>query len=345
MRIEEICEYLNELGILDIKHTSNFLSLYSGFIINNKRLNQNRNSEDNTFKLILFAYFKKLISNDKDLYEMCSNIINSHKKNRLIRQYHSICFLNKVLFYQIKNKFNHFLFLLFKKKYPKRKYFPYNASYVVKSNLNDSKYQRSFNGINERMKDNIYDDYSFTYMHMNNNNGRNDNNINNIILNASPGDRSLNQGYIEHNECKLSNINRNQLSRTKKQNSSKKKKFMDINEKMILKKKEISLNNMKKKLYDAQIRINNYESILPISFKNRQKEIREKEEEDYYSKLKEDQLYQKLTEKEIDKNNILDRLYRREIIKIHDLKRKEKQNKIREKSPINWDKVNIENSR
>ena len=179
MRIEQICEYLNELGILNIKQTSNFLSLYSGFIINNKKLKQNLNSEDNTFKLILFTYLKKIISNDKELYEMCSNIISSHTKNRLIRQYQSICFLNKVLFYQIKNKFNHFLFLLFKKKYPKRKYFPYNASYVVKSNLNDSKYQRSFNGINERMKDNIYDDYSFTYMHMNNNNGRNDNNINN----------------------------------------------------------------------------------------------------------------------------------------------------------------------
>ena len=345
MRIEEICEYLNELGILDIKHTSNFLSLYSGFIINNKRLNQNRNSEDNTFKLILFAYFKKLISSDKDLYEMCSNIISSHTKNRLIHQYHSICFLNKILFYQVKNKFNHFLFLLFKKKYPKRKYFPYNASYVVKSKSNDNKYQKSFNITNRRMKGNIYNDYSLTYMPMNSNNVKNDNSLNNIILNTAPGDKTFSQGDMDHNEFSLSNMNRSELSRTKKQHSAKKKKFIDITEKMNLKKKEISLNNMKKKLYDAQIRINNYESILPTSCKNRQKEIKEKEEEDYYSKLKEDKLYQKLTEKEIDKNNILDRLYRKEIIKIHDIKRKEKENKPRPKSPINWDLVNMENTR
>ena len=46
--------------------------------------------------------------------------------------------------YQIKNKFNHFLFLLFKKKYPKRKYYPYNPNYATKLNSksNDNKYQR-----------------------------------------------------------------------------------------------------------------------------------------------------------------------------------------------------------
>ena len=82
---------------------------------------------------------------------------------------------------------------------------------------------------------------------------------------------------------------------------------------------------MKKKLYDAQIRINNYENIIPISRRNRKKEQKNKEEENFFIKEKEDKLYQKLTEKELDKNNILDRLYRKEIIKKQDIKRKEKE--------------------
>ena len=51
-------------------------------------------------------------------------------------------------------------------------------------------------------------------------------------------------------------------------------------------------------------------------------------------------------EKQIDKNDLIDRLYRSEIIKIEDKKRKENADKRKniKKSPINWDKVNIENS-
>ena len=351
MKIEEICEYLNELGILDIKHTSVFLNFYSGFIMNNKQFKKNNFSEDNTFKIILFTYLKKIISNDKELYEMCSNIISSHTKNKLIRQYHGICFLNKVLFFQIKNKFNHFLFLLFKKKYPKRKYFPYDASNVIKSlsKSDDSRYQKPFINSNRTMKNNINDDYSLSYISMNNNNFNKNNSKKNLILNNAYGEKenTYSQGDLDHSDLKISRINKNDLTKSKKLNTPKKYKFLDIKEKMKLKKKEISLNNMKKKLYEAQIRINNYENILPTSRKNRQKQIQEKEEEDYYNKLKEDKVDQKLTEKEIDTNNILDRLYRKEIIKIHDNKRKEKEKKDkgRPKSPINWDKVNIENSR
>ena len=182
MKIEELCSYLNELGILDIKHASLFLSLYSGFIMNNKQFKQNQNSENNTFIIILFAYLKKIISNDKELYQICSNIIGLYNKNKIIRKYQSICFLNKVLFYQIKNKFNHFLFLLFKKKYPKRRYFPYNPTEGMKisSKSYDDKNQRSFNNSNRTYKNNNnnnnftnYEDYSLSYLSMQNNNPRN----------------------------------------------------------------------------------------------------------------------------------------------------------------------------
>jgi hypothetical protein len=123
MKIEELCQYLNELGILSLKNTTLFLSIYSGLIGNNKQDNiktkKNYNLENNKLTILLFAFLKKIIANDKELYELCSNIIHSHKKNKLIKLYQGICFFNKFIFYQIKNRFNHFLSLLFTKKYPK----------------------------------------------------------------------------------------------------------------------------------------------------------------------------------------------------------------------------------
>jgi hypothetical protein len=241
MKIEEICEYLNELGILDINTTPVFLSLYSGFKINNKKYKLSKNAEDNTFKIILFAYLKRVISNDKALYEICSNIISLYNKNKIIRLYQGICFLKKVLFYQIKSKLNHFLFLLFKKKYPKRKYFPYNP--IKGAKANENKNQRYFNNTNRRRRPNNYnntDDYSLSYISM-----RNNAKDHNLLLNNM--ENMYTQPVIENNQFNLSNMNNNELIRSKKNNSAKKKKFIGITEKMNMKKKELSLNNMKKK--------------------------------------------------------------------------------------------------
>ena len=333
MKIEEICEYLNELGILSINKTPLFLSIYTGLIGKNNKnnLNYKTNNDIDNYKLIiiLFAFLKKIISSDKELYELCSNIINSHTKNKLIKQYQGLCFLNKVIFYQIKNRYNHFLFLLFKKKYPKRKFFPYNPLYAVKSvsKLNDIKPNTSFTNLNPRMNNNflnINDEYSLSYISNKNNNRH----YNKIVLNTGSEDGGKNENSRKKNILTNPPIPE-----------------PDLVEKMNLKKKEISLNNMKKKLYDAQIRINNYENIIPISRRNREKELKSREEEDYYKKLKEDKIYQKLTEKELDANNILDRLYRKEIIKKQEKKMKDKDNKKRSKSPIDWDKVNSLNSK
>ena len=237
MKIEEICEYLNELGILDIKHTPIFLSLYSGFKANNNNFKQNIQSEDNTIKIIVFAFLKKMISNDKELYEICSNIVNSYNKNKIIKLYQGICFLNKVIFYQIKSRLNNFLFLLFKKKYPKRKYFPYNPTYAANAN------QRSFNNTNQGARYNInnlnnIDEYSLSYISTKN---KNYNNNNNLLMNTR--EKAYTQpDNNEYNEYQLSQINK-----SRRNISSKKKKFIDVTEEINKKKKEISLNNMKRK--------------------------------------------------------------------------------------------------
>ena len=333
MKIEEICDYLNELGILSIKNIPLFLSIYASLVKNNDKnkdnLRENINIDNNKLTTILFAFLKKINSNDKELYELCSNIIDLHSKNKLIKQYQGICFLNKVIFYQIKNRFNHFLFLLFKKKYPKRKYFPYNPQYAAKSasKLDDIKPNISFTNLNPRRNNNILnlnEEHSLSYISNRNNNRH----YNKIVFNTNSDE-----------------VNKNENTKKKINFEHPPVPISDIVEKMNNKKKEISMNNMRKKLYDAQIRINNYENIIPISRRNRAKEQKSREEEDYFNKLKEDKIYQKLTEKELDQNNILDRLYRREIIKKQEMKMKEKENKKRSKSPIDWDKINSLNSK
>ena len=332
MKIEEICQYLNELGILSIKNTPLFLSIYSGLAKNKLKSSKNNNIENNQLTIILFAFLKKIITNDKELYELSSNIIHSHKKNKLIRQYQGICFLNKIIYHQIKYRFNHFLFLLFTKKYPKRKYFPYNPLHAAKSatRLNEINTNKSFTNTNIRRNNNflnINEEYSVSYR----SNRHNNKNYNKIIFNTGSD-----EGWKNEN-----------IPGNKRKNSSTQQfvHLPDLVEKMNKKKEEISKNNLKKKLYDAKIRINNYENIIPISRRNRQKEIKSREEENYNNKLKEDRIYEKLTEKEIDQKNILDRLYRKEIIKKQDMKRKEKENMKRSKSPIDWDKVNNINSK
>ena len=239
MKIEELCQYLNELGILDIKHTSVFLSLYSNFMLNNKQIKTPQYSEDNTLKMILFAYLKNIVLNDKELYQICSNIINLYNKNKLIRLYQGICFLKKVLFYQIKNKFNHFLFLLFKKKYPKRKYYPYNPNYAIKiiPKSNDNKYQRTFNNEVRRGNNILNDteDYSLSYISIKNNNK---NNFTNIHLNTGGSlENVYSQPDIGSKVYTISHMNFNNSAKLNRNDSQNKKKFIDITEKMKIKKK------------------------------------------------------------------------------------------------------------
>ena len=336
MKIEEICQYLNELGILSIKNTPLFLSIYSGLVKNNLKSIKNNKIENNQLTIILFAFLKKIITNDKELYELSSNIIHSHKKNKLIRQYQGIYFFKKIIYHQIKNRFNHFLFLLFTKKYPKRKYYPYNPLYAAKSSsrLNEINTNKSFTNTNTNLRRNnnflnINDEYSVSYI----SNRHNNKNYNRIIFNTGSD-----EGWKSEN-----------IKGNKRKNSSSQPfvHLLDLAEKMNMKKEEISKNNLKKKLYEAKIRINNYENIIPISRRNRKKEMKSIIEENNNKKLKEDRIYEKLTEKDIDPKNILDRLYRKEIIKKQDMKRKEKENENmkRAKSPIDWVKVNDMNSK
>jgi hypothetical protein len=83
MNIEQLCEYLNEVGILDINNIKNYLEMFTNIIGSNCR----NKSINDVYKISLFAYFRGINNSDKNLYILCSNIINSYNRYNLIKKY------------------------------------------------------------------------------------------------------------------------------------------------------------------------------------------------------------------------------------------------------------------
>jgi len=82
MKIRKICDYLNNIGILQLESINNFLKIYS-------QLSQNKyKSKSDKFILALFSYITLLSKNDQLLYKTCSNIVNNYSNNMILHRYH-----------------------------------------------------------------------------------------------------------------------------------------------------------------------------------------------------------------------------------------------------------------
>ena len=84
MKIEKICEYFNNIGILQLENIDNFLKIYS-------QLSQNKykNKLDKVI-LALFSYINLISKNDQLLYEICRNIVNNYSNNMILKRYHTL---------------------------------------------------------------------------------------------------------------------------------------------------------------------------------------------------------------------------------------------------------------
>ena len=110
MSIEQICDYLNEIGILDINNIKNYLTMATN-IIND---NSSNKSIKEIYKISLFAYLKGINNNEKNLYFLCTNIINSYSRYILIKKYNFLCNLKRILYYRILQRFKYFMISLYK---------------------------------------------------------------------------------------------------------------------------------------------------------------------------------------------------------------------------------------
>ena len=90
MSIEKICEYLNDIGILQLENINNFLKIYT-------QISQNKfkNKSDNLI-LALFSYITLISKNEQHLYDICKNIVNSFTNNQILYRYRGIYMLNNI---------------------------------------------------------------------------------------------------------------------------------------------------------------------------------------------------------------------------------------------------------
>ena len=405
MNVQQLCEYLNEIGILEMKDLTNFLTNTTNLIcLNNKNNPQNKiQSINEIFKISLFNHLRFYTKEDPLLFTLSGNIIKSFKQYSLIKKYNSLLFFRKILSYKILQRFSYFIFSVIKQ-------YKYNNNSTIKNKNNKSNkndlIQKKSNSINssKTKEKNLKTYINQTNNKNNNNNNKSNNNTINSnnkcannnnrdlysLINYSPSpitkNNNLNtdvyssntESYFNKNICNNNNNNISSLILINKifKDPPCLKKSPSINNNMciqqanfnygkllinkklcICRKFEEASNKNKKfknnksesklKLYDDEIRQKNFAILTPKVAKNLKQRAKSKEELEFYKKEKQDNILKKLTEKEIDKKNWLDRLYRKEIIEMKKQQqiKNEKDKKNQKKPPVDWDKVYLQTNK
>ena len=133
MSIEKICEYLNDIGILQIENINQFLKIYT-------QISQNKfkNKSDNLI-LALFSYITLISKNEQHLYDICKNIVNSFTNNQILYRYRGIYMLNNIFKTKLYSRYISFFLKLnsFRNKinlYSKHKSIKSNKRNLIREN-------------------------------------------------------------------------------------------------------------------------------------------------------------------------------------------------------------------
>ena len=110
MKFHKLCEYLNDIGLLQYNNIKIFLQIYS-----QKSLVRVKD-ESQKYNLALFSYLSLFFEDKSNLYSLCKNIINSFNNNQIIKRYKAIeSFKNIIkpklynIYYSFFTKINHFM--------------------------------------------------------------------------------------------------------------------------------------------------------------------------------------------------------------------------------------------
>ena len=230
MKIEKLCEYLNEIGILQLDNINTFLKIFSQI-----SKNKYKNVTDK-LTMALFKYFTLISKTDQNLYDICRNIIDSYTNNQILQRYKGIKYLNIIFTSKLHSRYNlFFIKLIHFINSSKRNFVPKNNINGYNNNLNNikkgkivKKKKNDFDEINDiieklsfdkenkdnqykfssqpnykseyKPKNNVerkiklnynYDNYNYSpYMNINNIEKRNDENNKNITFKSN-----INYGY------------------------------------------------------------------------------------------------------------------------------------------------------
>ena len=94
----KVCEYFNDIGIIDYDNVNDFLQIYSEIAFKN-----NYNSKNDILRNTIFSYMKLISQNDTLLFEYARRTLNSFINFQLVSKYKSIKVLKSILNIKIKN--------------------------------------------------------------------------------------------------------------------------------------------------------------------------------------------------------------------------------------------------
>ena len=352
MNIQQLCEYLNEIGILDFDNIKHFLEILTYLLDNN---NQNKSISD-IYKIALFSYIREINKDDKNLFFTCSNIINSYKKYIILKKYNSLFLFKKLIYLQIYQRYKTFLICLYK-KFPFKNY---NTNKYHQNKKNKAKKKTSTNKINN-INNNDLNNNIITFKQQeeieNQIKLENYKYIKELIPvkkgNKINNDICINQSNINfekffiNKKLILCKKNHNYLSYIERVKSNKKNLYDKNPYEYSYSSFTLRKNKSEKKLrimklnYEDKTRSKNFESLQPKIKREIKGRIKSKKEKELNEKKDEDELYNKLTEKAIDTKNWVDRLYKNAMIKKRQEERKQKEeiNNKNKKCPIDWEKL------
>ena len=117
----KICEYFNDIGLVDYDNVNLFLNIYAEIIRKN-----NLKKKSDILRTALFSFMKIISKDEKQLFEYADRTINAFYNNQLISKYKSIRIIKTVIFLKIKNQLTNFLFKLNRYNKNKKKNNKYN---------------------------------------------------------------------------------------------------------------------------------------------------------------------------------------------------------------------------
>ena len=376
----KICEYFNDIGILDYDSVNSFLSLYSEIGNKNNFSNQNdilRNS--------IFSYMRIISENDTLLFEFSKRILNSFFNFQLISRYKSVKALKSILNIKLKNILIHFFFRLIRTK-GKKSYRYLMKNYNPKNT--NSNYDKITQIINTENLNYPNDNFINLFQNQNYNFHKKSNTENNETINSKtsrenfidnlttektinypmkrenykakiiktvfPKEKNLFELKKEQEQIKRKNkINYDSQIRKTNYNKIKQQYLNDENQNYYRYYSKNDLKNQRAKsqntsIINSKIKIPNEENIsenhkrykINIPFKKIKANSNDKKNE---KNLDNDDIK---NGNEIIKSNVIDRLYKKEMLKMREKKMKENIEKEinKKKDIIDWDKINYENN-
>ena len=135
MNIGKICDYLYDIGILELDSIKDFLNLYSNLTLDKTR--------DNSTNIImaLSSYLSKKMKSEQDLNKLSENIITSFSNQNIINRYKSLKIIIKIFNSKLNMRYSSFFreinLYTFKK-------FIYENNRKNKKKVNDSNSAKNF---------------------------------------------------------------------------------------------------------------------------------------------------------------------------------------------------------